>query len=349
MNSLNNQAKVSRTSFLKDPVDALEIMIPSSKDKRKASSASKLRSKITHHSPSAPFQKEKSSSIIQKHIERIIHSTFSSEKRNSEGNIHKSKRPSSGKQRKGVTFRSGKKKILEIQENLTCSECKKPTFLDFSCKECKNSSKTLNFSMEIKPIPHNSEKIQVTIGKQDFLVNFSETLEISVKIPNDFKEIHEKIKNFEPDVRNGWSADMLMVTTPSFQGTSEKLIENHLKTGNFLNDFEVSFAENGKNFEFLNSKVEELDKILTGFKQDLGKESKVSEFSEKLMQVFDGISEVSNDGVKELMERMKKIMKVYFKCFVNRSQVSLLHKKLDLRFAGIGNTSTGVSLSTSKF
>lgn len=353
MNTHSNQLlKVSRNTFLKDPIDAFEIIVPSSKEKRKASSASKLRSKITHHSPSAPFQKEKSSSIIQKHIEKLGHGTFTNEKRNSEGNINKSKpRPHSGKMRKGVTYRNPGKnnmKVLEIKENFSCFKCKSSDFFKSPCSKCGNDSKRVNFSMEIKAIPHNPDKLQLIVCKKEFVVNLSEVFEISAKITERDELKSSRIKSIELESKHHWTSDTLYVTTPSFQGVNEVFVDTNLKPGNFVNDFEISFAEKNEEWDEVNKKIEELNETLMRYK-DEGKDAQVTEFSEKLANVLDEIADRTDQQIKDCIDQVNKMLRIYFKFISSKSGVSLLHKKLDLRFASKTSASTVVSVNTSKF
>ena len=353
MNTHSSQLlKLSRNTFLKEPIDAFEIIVPGSKEKRKASSASKLRSKITHHSPSAPFQKEKSSSIIQKHIEKIVHGTFSNEKRNSEGNINKSKpRPHSGKMRKGVTYRNPGKnntKVLEIKENFSCFKCKSSDFFKSPCSKCGNDSKRVNFSMEIKAIPHNPDKLQLIICKKEFVVNLSEAFEISAKITEKDDKKSSRIKSIELGSKHQWTFDTLSVTTPSFQGAGEVFADTSLRPGNFVNDFEISFAEKYEEWDEVYKKIEELNETLARYK-DERKDVKLMEFSEKLAQALDEIASRADQQVKDCIDQVNKMLEIYFKYTANKSNVSLLHKKLDLRFASKTTASTGASANSSKF
>ena len=353
MNTHSNQLlKVSRNTFLKDPIDAFEIMVPSSKEKRKASSASKLRSKITHHSPSAPFQKEKSNSIIQKHIEKIIHSTFSNDKRNSEGNINKSKpRLHSGKMRKGVTYRDpGKnnRKVLEIKENFSCFRCKSNNFFRSTCSMCGNEIKRVGFSMEIKAIPHNPDKVQLIVCKKEFVVNLSEAFEISAKIIEKEEKKSSKVKSIELESKHHWAADTLCVATPSFQGNNEGFIEAKLNSGNFANDFDVSFADKYDEVDKVRRKIEDLNEDLLRFKEE-GKDIKIKEFSERMVEILDEIASKTDQQIQDCINQLNNIIKSNFKLINNKPHMSLLHKKLDLRFAEKANGSAGVSISTSKF
>ena len=353
MNTHSNQLlKISRNTFLKDPIDAFEIMVPSSKEKRKASSASKLRSKITHHSPSAPFQKEKSNSIIHKHIEKIIHSTFSNDKRNSEGNISKTKpRLHSGKMRKGVTYRDpGKnnRKVLEIKESFSCFRCKSSNFFKSTCSMCGNESKRLNFSMEIKAIPHNPDKVQLIVCKKEFVVNLSEAFEVSAKIIEKEEKKSSRVKSIELEPKHHWAADPLCVATPSFQGNNEVFIEARLDSGKFVNDFEVSFADKYEDWDKVNKKIEELNEDLQRLKEE-GKEIRVKEFSERMVEILEEVASRTDQQIRECIGQLNKVIKSNFKLASSKPHTSLLHKKLDLRFAEKANGSAGASINTSKF
>lgn len=352
MNSnINQPLKISRTTFLKDPIDAFEIMVPSSKEKRKASSASKLRSKITHHSPSAPFQKEKSSSIIQKHLDRIIsvHNTFTNDKRNSEGNIQKPKnRPQSSKLRKGVTYRSLNKpsrKRLDLKQVILCENCKEKQNFASKCG-CGSQSKILSFPIEIRSIL-NTDKFQLLIGKKEFIVSSAEPMDLVVKLENNEKKIVKSSKSPGLCIKEELLLESVHVNTPSFQAVSERFLDTgSYKGGCHINEFEVSFAEGHEEFDGIVKSIHELNEMLGLF---ISGHNNVKGFSQRIDEVIEGIEKMCGEYVREHLESLRKIISSYFCIVVSKeSEPRLLHKKLDLRLGSKSNTSAGFIQNTSK-
>lgn len=350
-NTSNQPLKVSRTTFLKDPIDAFEIMVPSSKEKRKASSASKLRSKITNQSPSAPFQKEKSSSIIQKHLDRIIsvHNTFSNDKRNSESSIQKPKtRPQSSKLRKGVTYKiinKVNKKQFDLKQMILCENCKEKQTSASKCI-CGSEDKILNFQIEIRPIL-NTDKFQLLLGKKEFVVNAAEPVDLNIKLEKGERKSVKLIKSPDLVLKEDLMLDSMHVNTPSFHGISEKMMDiEHFKQFSNVNEFEVSFAEGHEEFDGIFKEIQELNEILTSVQSGKGR---IKDFSHKFDEIMEKIQELSSENVKEHLEGIRKIVNNYFDLMIcKENDPRLLHKKLDLRLASKSNTINGLIQGNNK-
>lgn len=253
--------KVSKTSYLKDHFENIEISLPSSKDKRKASSTSKLRSRITQHSPLAPTPKEKSPSIIQKNLDKLITIQASqTEKRCLESSLinkHKSRPLSSGKTKKGTTLRpvaKTKKLDLEIQQNLICLDCKSSCpikSINDPCFSCGKFNKGFSVLSEFRILPNTNKVVFVVNNKEAFL-NKNEQCEIVFKIPenNEMSKLHRKYNNkVGITAETAWDINNTHVPTPSFQGNIEGSIEEKPENGILeALEREISFAE-GHEFE----------------------------------------------------------------------------------------------------
>ncbi|OMJ91986.1 hypothetical protein SteCoe_5301 [Stentor coeruleus] len=253
--------KVSKTSYLKDHFENIEISLPSSKDKRKALSTSKLRSKITQHSPLTPTPKEKASNIIQKHIDKLITiQTSQIEKRSLESSLsnkNKTRPLSSGKTKKSTTLRPVPKSTkldLEIQQNPICLECKNSCqikSINDPCFYCGKFNKGFSVLTELRILP-NTNKVLFVVNDRETFLNKNELCEIVFKIPenNGISKLHRKFSNkVGINTELGWDVKNSHISTPSFKENNDKnLKEKQENMALEVLEREVSFAE-GHNFE----------------------------------------------------------------------------------------------------